>query len=107
MSDLAIDWSIELTMQWGDGHTFPFVEDENANITGYGHRDRDWFAAQVNRYDAVCNGGPFPESEQWTADYIDHKWAVPDHDPNGEWILRPCALGTPGAVPITTLWGQR
>lgn len=112
------DW---FTTQWDDSTTFPFVEDENCNITGYGHQDKAMFAAEVNRYDEVCNGEPWPEGDEWTADYIGHRWAVMDPDGDRFWVNVPASdervehllppgivtAATPGAFPITTLWGQR
>lgn len=100
----AEDWQGLLSMRWTGDTTYPFVEDENANITGYGHQDKGAFAAAVNAYDEDCNGGPIPEEDQWTADSIAHQWVRPDDD--GE-RLRPVAEGTPDAIPVTTLWGQR
>lgn len=99
-----VDWQDALSMKWTGNTTFPFVEDENANITGYGHQDKAAFAAAVNAYDADCNGGPIPEDDQWTADSIAHVWALPDAD--GE-RLHPVAEGTPGAIAVTALWGAR
>lgn len=93
----------DLTMDMAEGvEPFPFVEDENASISGYGHQDKAKFAAEVNRYDDYCNGGPFLDDARWTADDIGHKWASFD----GEHFA-PVNPGTPGAVPLTTLWGQR
>lgn len=100
------DWATELTMDWGADGTFPFVEDENGNITGYGHYDKAEFAAEINRYDAACNGDPFPEDEQWTAQHITHQWAVPTYNEYGEWLLLRAHPG-PNSIPVTTLWGQR
>lgn len=94
-----------------DGYTFPFVEDDWANITGLGHQDKAGFAAAINLYDEVCNGEAYPEDEQWAAAHITHKYAV--YDENPEPFLRATVGGqrvtpkTPGAVPITTMWGQR
>lgn len=100
------DW----TMDMGKDGVYPFVEDENANITGLGHQDPAAFAEAVNRYDEAMNGEPYPEDERWDADYIGHRWAVLDAD--GERLLTrvdgiPVTADTPGAVAITTLWGQR
>ena len=93
------------TSYWDTDHTFPFYEDENADITGYGHQDKDEFAAAVNEYDRLCNEGcAFPDDEQWDADDIGHGWAVVDFERE---VLTLCDAATPGAVPITTLWGQR
>lgn len=102
------DWTFEM-----DGHTFPFVEDDCANITGLGHQDKAEFAAAINRYDEVCNGEPFPEDEQWDAGYIAHKWAVLVEGEDHELRLYakrdglPVGPDAPGAVAITTLWNQR
>ena len=107
------DWTMQ--MEEG-GETFPFVEDEHANITGLGHQDKAEFAAAVNRYDTYCNGEPFPEDEQWGADHIAHRWAVRGSDGETLWTKHPTGTpqqgepvtaDTPGAIAITTLWGQR
>lgn len=101
------DW----TMEWDNGVTYPFVEDENANITGLGHQDAQSFAEQVNHYDEACMGDPFHDEDLWTADHVSHRWAVLATD--GERLLARLDNGeqvssaTPGALAITTLWGQR
>ena len=96
--------TLDLTMQYDPEHVFPFVEDENGNITGSGHQDLAQFAAAVNEYDTLCNDGPFPPDEQWDADHIYHLWVTVDAD--GE-CVHPCDEDTPGAIPVTALWGQR
>lgn len=97
------DPAVELTMCMEDGmEPFPFVEDENANISGYGHQDKAEFAAEVNRYDEYCNGGPFLDDVRWTADDISHAWATFDGEK-----FSPVKAGTPGAIPLTNLWGMR
>lgn len=99
-------------MDMGKDGRYPFTEDENANITGLGHQDKAEFAAAINRYDTTMNGEPFPDDEQWTAGDIAHKWAVLG-EVQGEPCMFPSIDGvkvtsdTPGAVAITTLWGQR
>lgn len=98
------------TTQWDAVTSFPFVEDENCNITGYGHRDKAAFAAEVNRYDTHCNGEAFPEVERWDESCITHRWAVIDPDGERLWVEvdgKPVTVTTAGAVPITCLWGQR
>lgn len=90
------------TMDMGSDGTFPFVEDENCNITGLGHQDKDEFAEAINRYDGIC--GEHDENERYTADDIAHDWAVFGDD--GE-SLHSVPISTPGAVPITSLWGAR
>jgi hypothetical protein len=115
-------WREEWSMVWGDGLVFPFVEDENANITGFGHQDPTEFAEAVNLYDETSSGERLPEDEQWTADHIAHRWAVLDADGERCWtswpppnpnaldidmVREPVTENTRGAFPITTLWGQR
>ena len=96
------DWTMQMVE---GGEVFPFVEDENANITGLGHQDKAAFADALNRYDAWCNGQDWvDESDLWTADHIAHEWATQDAD--GE-RLRTCGPTNPGAIAITTLWGAR
>lgn len=92
------------SMQYDAEHKFPFTEDENCNITGYGHQDPVEFAAAINRYDEVCNGEPFPEDEQWDEGYVGHYWVTIAED--GEHLLR-CTPDEAGAIPVTGLWGQR
>lgn len=87
------------------GVTYPFVEDENANVTGYGHQDPAEFAAAVNAYDEAMTGEVADEEDQWTADHISHQWAV--MDPDGERVRPVNHDQVPESIPITTLWGQR
>ena len=91
--------------QYDDEHLFPFVEDENCNITGYGHQDKAEFAAAINRYDEVCNGEPYPEDEQFDASFIGHAWVT--IDPSDDERLHVCTAGAEGAIPVTTMWGVR
>lgn len=92
-------------MVWAEGvEPFMFVEDENAQITGWGHQDKDAFAAELNRYEQVAGGWEYNADEAWTADDIDHKWVVANDD--GE-TVRVCSSDTPGAFPVTTVWGSR
>lgn len=100
--------------------TWPFVEDDNANIHGYGHQDKGAFADAVNDWDLHCEGID-SAADGFDATVVTHKWAV--MDPNGEqfWVVVPAtdervahllAPGpvtehTPGAFPITCIWGQR
>lgn len=83
---------------------FPFIEDENGNITGYGHQDKATFAAEINRYDEYCNGGPIQNYEQWEESYISHQWVVVDA--SVELLISAFPEDT-GAFPVTTLWGAR
>lgn len=98
------DIARELTFQLTEGgETYPFTEGESCDITGYGHQDKAAFADAINRYDREC-GLILDPSEQWTADAIQHGWAVLLDD---EVHMRMCAETEPGAFPVTTLWGQR
>lgn len=92
------------SLQYDSEQKFPFTEDENCNITGYGHQNKTEFAAAINRYDEVCNGEPFPEDEQFEDGDIGHAWVTIDAD--GE-HLHACTSDTPGAIPVTTMWGVR
>ena len=90
--------------------TFPFVEDENCNITGYGHQDKAKFAALVNAYDLLV-GGVDAEDAHWEAGDITHGYAVTSEDgerfhavwPNGQLVTE----GDASSWPFTALWGQR
>jgi hypothetical protein len=99
----------ELSMDHGADGTYPFTEGESAEITGYGHQDKAEFAAGINLYDERMSGEP----GEWTADDIEHRWAVRVSEelcstsiphPEGR---EPVTATTPGAFPITTLWGAR
>lgn len=99
------NWATDLTMDYAEGvERFPFTEDENGNITGYGHQDKATFAAEVNRYDEAANGYPLDEDDQWTADHVYHDWVLLNEDDE---TLRAVTSTTAGAIPVTTLWGLR
>lgn len=95
----------DLTTFIDAGYTIPFVEDENANITGYGHQDKALFAEQVRIWEEYCNGGPLTEGEEWTAEDIGWQWAYVDE--KDDEMMHPCAAEHEGAFPVTTIWGQR
>lgn len=90
------------------GFRWPFIEDENANVHGYGHQDKAKFAEAVAAYERHCG---YDGSESWGADAITHRWAV--MDPDGERFTvasksgTPYGPKTPDSFPITCLWGQR
>lgn len=95
---------------WTGGLVFPFVEDENCNITGAGHQDKEAFAAAVNRFDEACTGEPKGEDDLVLADHISHEWVVVDDDGERMWSAingSPVTEHTEGAQPVTALWGQR
>ena len=87
-----------------DGWTYPFVEDENCNITGYGHQDKALFAEVVRLWEEYMNGGSLSEGDLYTEDDIAHTWVYADDD--GE-RMYPCSPEHVGAFPVTTIWGTR
>lgn len=97
------DWTIDVA-----GETFPFVEDENGNITALGHQDPATFAAQINHFDDVC-GLDLTDDDRWTEDHIIHAWVTLDE--TDDETLHPVdaslAASTPDAFAVTGLWGQR
>lgn len=96
-------------MAWDAEHTFPFFEGEDGSgCFGYGHQDRDAFAAALNDWDQLCNGGD-PEWP-WTADEVEHVWAVayaPIEDAGDldGWRLDWCGITAAdlGAFPMTVV----
>ena len=93
----------EATMWLDNAHWLPFIEHESADITGPGWQDPEVFAAMVNAYDRKCGW----ESET-TANDVTHKYVVVAGKVEDESLrLYPVPEGTPGAVPVTTIWGQR
>lgn len=93
-----------MTMKMEPGLVFSFWEGEDAGITAYGHRDKEEFAAEIQRYDDYQSGmrgsSQHPESE------IDHRWgrAVLRH---GEIEVQVCDRHDSGAFPITIVWNTR
>jgi len=82
---------------------YPFYEDEDGYITGYGHQDVEAFASEIVRYDQET-GQEFGTSAEEYLPHIDHRWAVLD---STEEYFLPVSKDTEGAFPITTLWGYR
>lgn len=100
----VIDWPADLTTRLEE-LTFPFTEDEDANLTGYGHQDKAEFADHVNRYDAALAGvDEVVEDDRFEADHITHLWVTHNDLTEAFTIATP---DTPGAIPVTTLWGAR
>jgi hypothetical protein len=104
-----VTYSIEpsdLVLGFGPERVFPFIE-HNGNLTGYGHQDRQAFADAANTYDRTQSPSGF--SNGWQADDVEHAWAARDAIDlliaDDEFHL--CPEGTPGAVPVTLLWGKR
>jgi hypothetical protein len=101
-----IDWKSVMTMQMDQHYVAPFWEDEDARITAYGHWDEEELAIEVQKYDEFCCCEPcalHPASD------IKHKWVLPvgEPDTNEEGELRLVDEGTPGAIPVTTIWYVR
>lgn len=96
--------AVSLTMDMCAGNApYPFTEDENANITGYGHQDPATFAAEINRFEVeVCEEDP-DDLTDWT-DRVFQTYVYLDDD--GE-RLHQCASTDLGAFPVTVLWGAR
>jgi hypothetical protein len=92
-------------VQYDAEHLFPFFEDENAaGVYGYGHTDRAVFAAAVNDYDDLCNGGELTVHYE-PAD-VTHHWGVayipnPAHPDVWRFTWRGITEATPHAFPFT------
>lgn len=92
--------------------TYPFFEDEYCNITGYGHQDKAEFAAAVTRF-GIAVVGVDPEDAHWDESHVAHHWVLIDEDEERLWVRldrgkgEPVTESTPGAVPVTSMWGQR
>ena len=102
MSDRLTNAVKALTFWYDNEHWFPFVESETADITGPGHQDKAAFAEMVNAYDQLCVGA---DDVGWaTGDDVQWRWAVLDVEAERFELV---AEGTPGAVPVTCMWGVR
>lgn len=107
MSDISpLDIEHALTMQYDETHSYPFTEDEHGNITGYGHQDRATFAEAVNEYDRLTDTFNEPEIYNLTEEDVFHLWAVLDES-DGDPFYRQATEDTPGAIPVTAIWGVR
>ena len=77
----------ELTMWYDYTLWIPFIEDEDANITGPGHQNKAAFAALVNHYDAHASGEPL--SDNWGPEDISHGWVQVYEYEDGEIYFKP------------------
>lgn len=95
-----------MTMWWDTTLWIPFVESENCDITGPGHQDPKAFARAVTHYDRTASADQRIEKTD-PAD-VTHRWILAKHlgDPD-EWWAQPVTSDTPGAIPVTTIWGVR
>lgn len=93
-----------LSVWWDEDHWYPFVDDENANITGPGHQDRARFAEMVNDFDRYAGGLDEGEAAL-TASDVAHLWV--QVDPVSDERLLGAHEGEPGAFAVTAIWGVR
>jgi hypothetical protein len=99
-----IDWPAAMTMQMSAEYNAPFWENEDADITAYGHWDRDKLIEKIREYDQYLSG------EEPIGDYSDanlqmrYRWVVPEGDLEDETLrLRYVDEGTAGAFAVTTV----
>lgn len=90
--------------QYDDQRTFPFFEDQDARIFGYGHPNKSKAAAQVKDFYEYCDptGGPYlvgPED-------VKHLWAIA-YEEDDDLLFQmshynggPVSSSDPGAFPI-------
>lgn len=95
-----------MTMWWDTTLWLPFVESENCDITGPGHQDPKAFARAVTHYDRTASADP-KATKTDPAD-VKHRWILAKHlgDPD-QWWAQAVPANTPGAIPVTTIWGVR
>jgi len=90
---------------------FPFVENENGDITGPGHQDRKLFALHIMEYDRLNGGDDWEEEVSndpgFIEDIVEHSWAVPQWLNADEFTLLLADEQTENAIPITHMWGYR
>lgn len=98
----------EFTMWFTETMWLPFVEDENCNITGPGHQNKEAFIQMVNDYDREAAGDlDRAEQEILTSEVVSHAYGMLFENESGDLWCKPTASHDPGAVPITTVWGVR
>lgn len=86
----------DFTTVYDESHTFPFIEDENANgVYGFGHTDRAEFAAAVNEYDRYSSGDD--DLIPYAAEDVRRGYAVAMSDERFRFVT----ADVDGAVPIT------
>lgn len=107
MDDFTLDTS-GIPAEWltdVDGATYPFVEDEDHNLTGYGWLPLDAFVSAVNRYDEALG---HVADEPVTS--LDLAWLWVKHGEDGESlvVLDPESVeDEPDAMQVTAVWGKR
>lgn len=101
------DAARELTCWYDSTLWLPFVESDTADVTGPGHQDKRAFCAAVHQIDRAHwheIEGSQP-SEHDPAE-VAHVWALVE-ERDGEVFVRLADEMTPGALPVTTIWGVR
>lgn len=89
---------------WDNEKTYPFVESEDATIMGYGHPDKEQFAAIVTDYDM---GNDPKWAEPTRASEVEHVWAIQTPHPSGYtddgWWIKWSGVTseTPNAFPVS------
>lgn len=90
--------TIESLTMWLGEEWFPFVEDENLNIFGPGHQDKDIFALTVTNWEYELGVTEYA----WSAEDIKHTYVK-----ESDGYLKEVPQETQGAFPVTCIWGQR
>ena len=92
-----LDEVTTLLSTWeSDTEFYPFIANEDGNVTGPGHMNPEAFALLVYS----CIGSHVDPAD------VMHKYIllkpVPD---TGEYDLEVASPNTPGSIPVTTIWG--
>lgn len=90
-----------LTVWMDDTHWFPFTESDRCDITGPGHQDPQAFVEQVRAYDEYLIGD---EAEAMDTQSVRHQWILINVEDE---CFETADSQTPGAIPVTTIWGVR
>lgn len=83
-----------------DDRLYDFVVDEYGMYTGYGHQNKEEFAAEIIDYE-IHQEVNSPATI--TADDIKHKYIRP-FDPSEDGIFQECEATSWNAIPVTTMW---
>lgn len=97
--------SDEMTMWYDDTLWLPFIEDDDANITGPGHQSREAFAKAVQEYDRVA--AEIDSSDFIYPEVVAHKWVTVLVEPSGDWWATTVDSDHDNAIPVTTIWNVR
>lgn len=95
------DSSAALTTWWNVKVWLPFYESEDGgNFIGPGHQDPSAFCSYVNYYSETLLGQDPDEVPRALVDDVKHEWALVEDE-----RLNLVDDTTPGAIPVTTIWG--